>query len=30
MEKYLGDIGIIFASILIVLYMSWSRLFPED
>lgn len=30
MEPYIADIGIFFAGTLIVLYMLWDRLFPED
>lgn len=29
MENYLSDIGILFASILILLYMSWDKMFRE-
>lgn len=29
MESYLGDIGIVFASLLIWLYMSWDKMFRE-
>ena len=29
MQEYIGDIGIIFSSILIILYMMWDRLFGE-
>ncbi|BBB92757.1 hypothetical protein MAMMFC1_03453 [Methylomusa anaerophila] len=30
MEQFIGDLGIVFASILVVLYMIWDRLFPEE
>ena len=30
MERYIADIGIFFAGILVVLYMLWDRLFPEE
>lgn len=29
MESYLGDIGVLFASLLILLYMSWDKMFRE-
>lgn len=29
MEQYLGDIGILFVSILVILYMNWDSLFPR-
>jgi len=30
MEHYIADIGIFFAGTLVVLYMLWDRLFPEE
>lgn len=30
MERYIADIGLFFAGTLIILYMLWNRLFPED
>ncbi len=30
MERYIADIGIFFASILVILYMMWDRVFPEE
>lgn len=30
MEQYAGDVGILFICVLIVVYMSWDRLFPQD
>lgn len=27
MEQYSGDLGIIFAAVLVVLYIMWDRLF---
>lgn len=30
MERYIADIGIFFAGTLVVLYMLWDKLFPED
>ena len=29
MEQYMGDVGVLFASVLVFLYMSWNSLFPE-
>lgn len=29
MDQYIGDIGVIFAAILVTLYVLWDRLFPE-
>jgi hypothetical protein len=29
MEQYIGDIGIVFAAALIILYLMWGRLFPH-
>lgn len=29
MEQYMGDIGVLFAIILVFLYMSWNSFFPE-
>lgn len=30
MEHYLGDIGILISMGLIILYMTWDKLFPDD
>ncbi|CVK17823.1 hypothetical protein SPX_15480 [Sporomusa paucivorans] len=30
MERYIADIGVFFAGTLVVLYMMWDRLFPEE
>jgi hypothetical protein len=30
MEKYLADIGVIMASILIIFYMAWDKMFPGE
>lgn len=30
MERYIADIGIFFAGTLVVLYMLWDKLFPEE
>ncbi len=29
MEQILGDIGLIFAAALVLLYAAWDNLFPE-
>ena len=29
MEQYLGDFGIIFSSLLLLLYASWDTFFPK-
>jgi len=29
MDQYIGDMGVIFAAILVTLYVLWDRLFPE-
>ncbi len=29
MGQYVGDIGIVFAAVLVILYIMWDRLFPE-
>jgi len=29
MEPYIGDIQLILATILIIIYMLWDKLFPE-
>ncbi|SDE83862.1 hypothetical protein SPACI_020460 [Sporomusa acidovorans DSM 3132] len=30
MDRYIADIGIFFAGALVVLYMLWDKLFPEE
>jgi hypothetical protein len=30
MQLYLGDIGVLFTAILIILYMMWDKLFHEN
>lgn len=30
MNNYLGDLGIVFIALLIVLYIMWDRVFPND
>jgi hypothetical protein len=30
MGTYLGDLGIIFLSLLIILYIMWDKVFPRD
>lgn len=30
MDTYIGDLGIIFSSLLIVLYIMWDKVFPKD
>lgn len=29
MEKIIGDLGILFAAVLVILYLMWDRLFPR-
>ncbi|HWQ61079.1 MAG TPA: hypothetical protein VN521_02135, partial [Negativicutes bacterium] len=29
MEQYIGDLGIVFAAALVILYLMWGRLFPH-
>ncbi len=29
MEKFIGDLGILFAIALMILYLNWDSLFPE-
>lgn len=29
MEQYIGDLGIVFAAALVILYLMWDRLFPR-
>ncbi len=29
MERYIGDLGILFAAGLVILYLVWDRLFPH-
>ncbi len=29
MEQYLGDLGLLFIIILVLLYLCWDRLFPK-
>ena len=30
MEKYMGDVGVLFTSVLVFLYMTWNNFFPEE
>lgn len=29
MDQYIGDLGVIFASVLVILYVLWDSLFQE-
>jgi hypothetical protein len=29
MGQYIGDLGILFAAVLVVIYLMWDRLFPH-
>jgi hypothetical protein len=29
MEKIIGDLGVLFAACLVILYLNWDHLFPE-
>lgn len=29
MEQFIGDLGVLFAAALVILYLMWGRLFPH-